>query len=215
MRTRVLCCICFSLFLLFANYALAQDGHDWCSWTGVALNYRISPDLRIMSKAQVRTKDDFSKFERFFINSGVGYKVLPRLELRAVVAYHRRSSSKGEFNAYRYHLGSEASWKRGGFRFQWRERFQHTFALNDDEMMIRSRLKFDYTVPATIFTPYFSVETFNDIESDDFFDANRIRYIPGLKMKLTDMYFMSVFYCRQDDGTKKSNIAGVEFFINL
>ena len=203
--------------LALGNFPLmAQDGADWSSWTSVVVNHKFNKNLRLMSKVQVRSRDNFSAFERFFINAGLGYKVLPKWELKGVFAYHRRNSaSKGNFNAYRYHLGSEAFWKKGDFRIRWRERFQHTFALGDDEMIIRSRLMFDYNIPSTILVPYFSIETFNDLENNDAFKAERIRYMPGLRMNLTDMYSLSVFYCRQDDISTKTNIAGVEFIINL
>ena len=194
----------------------AQDGVDWSSWTSVVVNHKFNNSLRVMSKAQVRSRDNFSAFERFFINAGLGYKVLPNWEVKCVLAYHRRSSvSKGSFNAYRYHLGSEAFWRKGDFRIRWRERFQHTFAFGDGEMIVRSRLMFDYNIPSTILVPYFSIETFNDLEDNDFFKAERIRYMPGLRINLTNMYSLSVFYCRQDDVITKTNIAGVEFIINL
>lgn len=211
------------LLLVFCGFValehfplMAQEGADWSSWTSVTVNHKFNKSLRIMSKAQVRTRDNFGAFERFFINAGLGYKVLPNWELKGVLAYHRRSSaSKGNFNAYRYHLGSEAAWKKCNFRIRWRERFQQTFALGDDEMIIRSRLMFDYSIPSTILVPYFSVETFNDLGNNDFFKAERIRYMPGLRVNLTDMYSLSIFYCRQDDISRKTNIAGVEFIINL
>lgn len=214
MKTRSFWDILLFMFLLLnIDKACSQD---WCSWTGVTVNHRITPIIRVMSKMEVRTKDNISDFERFFINAGLGYKILPKWELKGVLAYHRRSSiSKGDFNAYRYHIGSEASWRKGSFRIQWRERFQHTFALGDGEMIVRFRLKFDYNFPSTIFSPYFAIETFNDIESNEFFKAGRIRYIPGMKLKLNSMYSMSVFYCLQDDRISKSNIAGVEFSIDL
>lgn len=74
---------------------------------------------------------------------------------------------------------------------------------------------FDYNIPSTILSPYFSIEAFNDLENDDSFKAERIRYMPGLKINLSDMYSLSVFYCRQDDVSRKTNIAGVELIINL
>lgn len=217
MKTHRLGIVFLILFILGGiDGVKSQNNPDWCSWTGVTLNYKINRSLRFMSKTEVRTKDNFSDFERFFINAGIGYKVLPGWELRGVLAYHRRSStSRGDFNAYRYHIGSEATWKKGYFRIQWRERFQHTFVLGDGEIMIRSRLKFDYNIPSTILAPYFMVEAFNDVESENVFKAERIRYTPGVKFKLTDNYSLSVFYCRQDDGDRKSNIGGVEFFVNL
>lgn len=207
----------FCGFIVLEYFPLMAQGRaDWSSWTSVTVNHKFNNRLRIMSKAQIRTRDNFGAFERFFINTGLGYKVLPNWELKGVLAYHLRSSaSKGSFNAYRYHLGSEAAWKKGNFRIRWRERFQQTFALGDDEMIIRSRLMFDYSIPSTILVPYFSVETFNDLENNDFFKAERIRYMPGLRVNLTDMYSLSVFYCRQDDISRKTNIAGVEFIINL
>lgn len=207
----------FCGFLTLGNTRLmAQDVTDWSSWTSVVVNHKFNSSLRLMSKMQVRSKDNFSAFERFFVNAGLGYKVLPKWELKAVFAYHRRSSaSKGKYNAYRYHLGSEATWKKGDFRIRWRERFQQTFALGDVENIIRSRLMFDYNIPSTILSPYFSIEAFNDLENDDSFKAERIRYMPGLKINLSDMYSLSVFYCRQDDVSRKTNIAGVEFIINL
>lgn len=207
----------FCGLLMFGNISLtAQDRTDWSSWTSVVVNHKFNNSLRLMSKMQVRTRDNFSAFERFFVNTGLGYKVLPKWELKGVLAYHRRSSSsKGKFNAYRYHIGSEAAWKKGDFRIRWRERFQQTFAMGDVETIIRSRLMFDYNIPSTILAPYFSIETFNDLENDDFFKAGRIRYMPGLKINLSNMYSLSVFYCRQDDVSRKTNIAGVEFIVNL
>mgnify|MGYP001117135975 FL=1 len=207
----------FCVLLMFGNISLtAQDRTDWSSWTSVVVNHKFNNSLRLMSKVQVRTRDNFSAFERFFVNAGLGYKVLPKWELKAVFAYHCRSSaSKGKYNAYRYHIGSEATWKKGDFRIRWRERFQQTFAFGDVENIIRSRLMFDYNIPSTILAPYFSIETFNDLENDDSFKAERIRYMPGLKINLSEMYSLSVFYCRQDDVSRKTNIAGVEFIINL
>ena len=207
----------FCGFLIFENTRLmAQDFTDWSSWTSVVVNHKFNPSLRVMSKVQVRTRDDFGAFERFVVNAGLGYKVLPKWELKGVFAYHRRNSaSKGEFNAYRYHIGSEATWKKGDFRIRWRERFQQTFALGDAETIIRLRLMFDYNIPSTILALYFSIETFNELENNDFFRAERIRYMPGLKINLSDMYSLSVFYCRQDDISRKTNIAGMEFIINL
>ena len=207
----------FCVLLMFGNISLtAQDRTDWSSWTSVVVNHKFNNSLRLMSKVQVRTRDNFSAFERFFVNAGLGYKVLPKWELKAVFAYHRRSSAfKGKYNAYRYHIGSEATWKKGDFRIRWRERFQQTFAFGDVENIIRSRLMFDYNIPSTILAPYFSIETFNDLENDDSFKAERIRYMPGLKINLSEMYSLSVFYCRQDDVSRKTNIAGVEFIINL
>lgn len=112
-----------------------------------------------------------------------------------------------------YRFGSDL--EKGDFRIRWRERFQQTFAFGDVENIIRSRLMFDYNIPSTILAPYFSIETFNDLENDDSFKAERIRYMPGLKINLSEMYSLSVFYCRQDDVSRKTNIAGVEFIINL
>ena len=87
----------FCGFLTLGNTRLmAQDVTDWSSWTSVVVNHKFNSSLRLMSKMQLRSKDNFSAFERFFVNSGLGYKVLPRWELKAVLAYHRRSSaSKG------------------------------------------------------------------------------------------------------------------------
>lgn len=217
METHKLCVIWVLLSILFfVDEVRSQEKSDWCSWTGVTVNYKINDRMRLMSKTEVRSKDNISDFERFFINGGVGYKVLPKWELRGVLAYHRRSSSsKGDYNAYRYHIGSEASWKYGDFKIQWRERFQHTYLLEENELLIRSRLKFDYYIPSSMLAPYFSVETFNNIRNGSFFNADRVRYTPGMRVKLSETYSVSAFYCRQDDGAKKSNIAGVEFFINL
>lgn len=76
----------FCGFLIFENTRLmAQDFTDWSSWTSVVVNHKFNPSLRVMSKVQVRTRDDFGAFERFFVNAGLGYKVLPKWELKGVL----------------------------------------------------------------------------------------------------------------------------------
>ena len=84
----------FCGLLALVNFPLiAQERADWSSWTSVVVNHKFNKNLRLMSKVQVRSRDNFSAFERFFINAGLGYKVLPKWELNGVFDYHRRSSA--------------------------------------------------------------------------------------------------------------------------
>ena len=58
----------FCVFLTLGNTRLmAQDVADWSSWTSVVVNHKFNSSLRLMSKMQVRSKDNFSASESLTI----------------------------------------------------------------------------------------------------------------------------------------------------
>lgn len=189
----------------------AQEGADWRSWTSVSFNHRINSGLRVRSKLEYRTKNDFGSSDRWNANVGLHYAVLPRLELKGSYELHHRQTAGGVWRfRHRFNLGTLASWRWGDFRLSWRERLQETLQGDDAECMLRSRLKLDYSVPQTRLQPHFSVEIFQRLDSS-FPEIPVVRYRPGVKYGISRRCALVVFYCRQYEKIRKANIAGVDW----
>lgn len=215
-RLRMLLAILI-LLVCFGKVGLsAQETVDWRSWTSAVVNYRITKSLLVRTKLEYRLKDDISKSDRWSLNAGLNYNILPFLEIKGAYEFHHRKLGDDLWKfRHRYYLGAQASWKFCDFKLSWRERFQQTIQDGDVESMLRSRIKLDYGIPGTCLQPHFSIETFLCLNDGTFPKVCRIRYRPGVKIGFSKRYALIVFYCRQYEKLRKSNIAGMEMDFNF
>lgn len=200
---------------LVSMYLPAQESIDWRSWTSVIANYKIDKSFRLRTKLEYRLKDNLGITDRWNANVSLNYAVLPHLEVEGSYELHHRLLNADVWMfRHRFVIATQASWKFYDFKLSWRERLQETLQDGNLENVLRSRLKLDYVIPQTCLQPYFSTEIFQKLNSE-FPGIFMVRYRPGLKISLSKKYALVLFYCRQYEKKQKSNIAGVDFELNL
>ena len=164
------------LLLGVVSSVYAQDD-DFTTWTKFKINHKIDSRFSVSGDAELRTKDDMNKWDRWGLTVGGDYRAYSFLKLG--VAYETHLCDLGDSGwkfRHRYHLSATAS-----FRYQWlkvylRERFQQTFDSGDAETRLRSRLKLSYAPTKGIVFPYFSVELYQSLDDAPFWRVARMRY---------------------------------------
>ena len=133
-----------------------------------------------------RTKDDLNKTDRWGLDVGGSYSVLPFLKVAAgyEIHYRNRGESGWKFR-HRYHFDGTLSTRVQRLKLSLRECFQHTFDSGGDEFLWRSRAKLAYDIPKCKIEPYASVEMYNGLNRGERFDVQRMRYRGGVVLPLS------------------------------
>lgn len=204
-----ICCLLVGL-LCMSHFSLHAQETDFATWANVGLVYKIKPAFAVSGGLEWRTKDDLSRTDRWGMNVGGSYQVLPFLKLGAGYELHYRNRGDAGWKfRHRYSFDGTLSTHIQRIKLSLRERFQHTFDKNSDEFRLRTLVKLAYVMPKYELEPYISVEMYNGLNSGDRFDVKRMRYRGGVAIPLSDRWKGDVFYCRQWEQDKQKNILGV------
>lgn len=194
-------------------YAQADE---FATWSMIRVNHKILPDLKFSAAVEFRSKADLKQADRWGGDAGIMYNLLPCLQVEGVYELHYRRLDKGEWKfRHRYNLGVQVSADWRDFKISLRERFQETFSEGNVENRLRSRLKISYGPDKWRVKPYFAPELYQPIGDRAFFRVARMRYRPGVEIRLARRCSADVFYCRQYEPGNSRNIFGVEVGISL
>lgn len=191
--------------------AQAQDA-DYTSWMKLGANYEFGEKLDFSGGLEWRTKNHLRNTDRWGVDLGAKYAILPFLKLGAGYEIHYRNrGDEGWKFRHRYHADGTLSARWARLKFSLRERFQHTWDDVEDEWRMRSRLKMAYDWPQCRVEPYVSVEMYNSLNRGDRFEVARMRYRAGTSFPLfSDKWEADLFYCRQWEADGRKNIFGLD-----
>lgn len=196
--------------LCISQLSLRAQEKDFATWANVGLEYKVKPAFAVSGGLEWRTKDDLSKTDRWGLNIGGAYTLLPFLKVGAGYELHYRNRGEAGWKfRQRYYFDGTLSTRLHDVKLSLRERFQHTFERSNNEYRLRSQFKVAYDVPDCILEPYVSVEMYNGLNAGDRFDVKRMRYRGGITLPLSDRWKADVFYCRQWEQKRQKNIFGL------
>ena len=203
------------LMLLPVRRVYAQS-EDFATWTGVKVSHKVAPRWSLSAATEFRSKDHLKKADRVSLNLGASCDVLSFLKISGIYELHYRNrGSDGWKFRHRYLIGPQASVKGGYFKFSLREYFQQTISEGEAESRLRSRIKAEYVPTSWTLHPYFSAELYQPIGGDAFFSIARMRYRPGINVRISQKCSCDVFYCRQYEPVRSINIVGLEFLVRF
>lgn len=204
------CCLLVVLLTVSHVSIKAQD-KGFTTWANLGFEHKLKSDFAINAGLEWRTKDDLARTDRWGMNVGGSYTLLPFLKLGAGYEVHYRNrGDQGWKFRHRYSFDGTLSTRLQNIKLSLRERFQHTIDGGSDEFRLRSRMKAAYAIPKCILEPYVSIEMYNSLNRCDHFGVKRMRYRGGIELPLSDRWSADVFYCRQWESDKQKNIVGVE-----
>ncbi len=190
---------------------MAAQTDEFATWSIVNVSCGLARDWSFVGYVEYRAKDNLKHSDRWTFSAMVNYRPLSFLMLEGGYEMHYLYNGSGDWGIRnRYALGAQGSVKWWNLAFSLRERIQRTVTKGVAEDCLRSRLKISYAPGGWIVNPYFSAELFQPIGGDAFFTVDRMRYRPGIAVKLSDRCSLDMFYCRQYEPESCRNIFGVE-----
>jgi len=179
----------------------AQD--DFGSILSADVTKKITKKLNINFEEEFRTRSDFSEIERFSHALEVSYKPFNFLKVGGVYnLINFNHEKRGWEIRHRYYFYATGNMEAGRFTFSLRERFQstkrqgvvQTATRANPKLYLRSRLKADYNIRKSKFTPYASFELFNTLNDPQKNGINQWRCIAGTDYKLNKKNVLALYY---------------------
>lgn len=200
--------------MLWASSPVYAEGFD--TWFTMKGNYKATNDLTVIGSAEFRLRESFQEVNRWGVGLGAEYKLLSFLKAEAgYELHHRNRGQEGWKFRHRYRVGLIGTAKLYQFKISLRERFQQTFNQGDVQTLLRSRLEVAYEPSNFFCKPYFSVEMYQPIGHQSFWNVTRMRYRPGVDIQLPKNWGLDLFYCYQHTPEANLNIIGVECSYNF
>lgn len=151
----LLSCLCFSLPVM----AQEMEDHTFGGWEFFEVNYdfRKSPFF-----ASFYFEHDNYRYQRFacwYTRTTLGVKALSWL--KADIAYDFLMETGGRLT-HKALFDLTGTLKQGGLKVSIRERYVHSWTPSAGKRgsVLRSRLKVQYDIPESRFSPYLAIETF-------------------------------------------------------
>jgi len=186
--------------------ARAQDSSDvdFGLWVSGEVSYKVHPKFEISLSEELRTDDNVRRIDQLKTTVGFGSKINRYLKVGFgyVMKNYRdtRLSSGWEFR-HRYFIYATGSYKVARVKFSLREYLQGTHRIGVDsrvnpEFYSKTRLKIEYDIRKSMFTPYVAVEAYaalNDKELKGWNAFDRIRYSAGTEIEFDKHNSLDVF----------------------
>ena len=207
---------CLVVLVLLPVCTVCAQSDDFTTWTGVKVHHRLATRWNVSAMAEFRSKNHLKEADRVSFNLGASYDICSFLKFSGAYELHYRTrGDEGWKFRHRYLLGPQASVKCRNFKFSLREYFQQTISEGETESRLRSRIKAEYVPASWALHPYFSAELYQPIGGEAFFSIARMRYRPGINIRISKRCSCDVFYCRQYEPERSVNIAGLEFSVGF
>ena len=175
--------------LLLAGSASAQTNTDLGTWSSIQL---VKPWAKpyLTARLEHRSFDHVTATECYFAALGAGTKVTPWLKADLGYEYWRVPSA-GDITINKATAGVTATMSREALSVILREKYELAFyAGGRTSGTLRSRLRAQYVIPDSRFTPYMMYEHFQTIGEG----WQRSLHYVGTEIRLTRAQSLDLFY---------------------
>ena len=182
---------------VFAAVSAKAEDDALCTWTTVAFDKSIGKwSVGLASEYRHKIHEGVSKTDQYFARPRVAYKALPWLTLRYQMDFAATSSGF----TMRFLPEVTMSKKLGDFTIAYRQRTQTTWKTEQgtNSTVLRSRAKFDYSIPKTPLSVHFAFEPYwCDFSKTSFAWFQKARWYAGFNIKLLDNLTLTPQYLCQ------------------
>lgn len=214
------------IVLLMPNAIFAQDDVDASAWAIISVKKPLKHDWIALLRSEIHTKDHTSDMDYWYIAAGTGHKFNNWLRTDfglIYVGYHGPASSTNSAYwrpIYRTYLSFSENKKVGPIRGTLREYWGYcwmpettvegNYKKGSAYHEFRLRLRLDYIIDHSKFTPYAYVEEWNKSKLE------RIRYVGGVDYKMNKHNTIGAFYMWQDKyHSIDTHVFGIEYSLLL
>ena len=211
---------------LVLSVTLSGQKTDFGIWYDVKAEHKIIKHLRFDLEASVRTDQNASNIDKFFIEPGLRYKFN---DYFAAGIYYRFIEQKEDDDRYyarhRWFLQIKGSLPAGRFTLSARSRIQQQLKtyIEDphDELPAwyhRLRLEIEYDIKGIPLEPYINIEMHNLLFSPNNYAVDKWRYIAGAQYTFRKTHTFGLEYIYNESRVTKpayENLLGITYTINF
>ncbi len=203
-KTRILITSFLSLFLLITINLEAQETtvtSDLEMWNNVAISKKIGDRWQISLKEELRFTEDISRFDMFFTDLGLDYKINKHFSAGVNYRFYQNKNSDNDFIT-QHRLSADINYKQKLDRFTFGYRLQ--FQNKDEDLLsgssennvynLRNKISVDYDIKNFKLEPYFQAEIFRKYETGEESYFNKMRWKLGASYPVTRSSDIELFY---------------------
>jgi hypothetical protein len=207
----------------FKAEGLCSDETDSKLWIAQEISHGITDRLSFKLEFNERFYDDISRWEEFYIDTGIDYKLTDWLVLGPRYRYVKaRFRSEDEVTENRFHMNIELIARLRRLSFEFRSRYEYR-TFEDDTIKHRFTERIKMVVPLgwkiedRRVEAYLSDELYYDIDNHE---ANNNEKHLGIKLPLYDRFSLKLYYGheikkRHENWNFHTHIIGITAAFNL
>lgn len=212
--------------LILLSSALKAQNADFGIWYDLKADYRFAKGFRADFEACLRTVNDASEVDSWYLEPGIRYKFNKYFSAGVYYRFTKRIEDDGNYYArHRWALQAKGDLPVGRFTLSLRYRFQEqtkTYIEDpDDEKQIwfnRTRFEVDYDVKGLPLKPYANIEVWNELFADNGIFIDETRYIVGAEYRIFKNNSVGLEYLYHTSKISKPanrNILSINYFISF
>ena len=153
-----LCAVVLTLQGLCPLSAQEKEDNTFGGWEFIEVNHDFGKSPVFATFYFEHDNYRYRRLECWYTRTTLGVKLLPWLKADVAYDYIREPS----WVTHKAAFDMTASLRQGGLKVSVRERYMHSWtpALGSEGDILRSRLKVQYDIPESRFSPYLAVEVF-------------------------------------------------------
>jgi len=180
-----------SAIALFAAQATAQTSSDFGTWSSIQIVKSFGAPYA-MARLEHRSYDNVGSTECWFAMAGGGYNF--NSWLKADLSYeYWQIPAAGDMVQHKAVLCFTETLKRSDLALALREKYELAYIPDSDSFTntLRTRLRGQYKIPDSIFTPYLMYEFFNSFDTGKWV---RSLHYAGTEISLGGGHALDLFY---------------------
>lgn len=216
----------FILVVIVLSARLSAQKSDFGIWYEVNADYEIIKGLRFDLETSIRTDENASRVESFYIEPGLRYKFNDYFSAGLYYRFIENIEKDDQYHPrHRWFIQVKGDLPVKRFTFSARYRLQEQFKtyIEDPEDEIpawghRLRLEIDYDIKGLPLMPYSSAEMYSQPSEANDIPVDRWRYIAGVEYTVCKKHTFSLEYIYNESRVSKPaymNIIGVRYDISL
>jgi opacity protein-like surface antigen len=218
--------IFFLLLALLLPGTLWGQKTDFGIWYEIQADYSIIKGLRFDLETSLRTDQDASNIESFYLEPGIRYKLNKYLSAGVYYRYIEQKEKDDAFHArhrWFFQVKGDLPVKRFTLsaRYRLQEQFKTYIEDPEDEIPVwghRLRLELDYDIKGLPLKPYTSAEIYSQPSEQNETLADRWRYVAGAEYTFLKKHTIGLEYVYNVSKVSKPaymNIIGIKYGLSL
>ena len=197
--------------VLLLPAVLTGQKSDFGLWYEFSADRELVKGLRIEAEASLRTDNNASRAESWYIEPGLRYKFNKYFAAGIYYRFIEQLENDNSFHArHRWFVQFKGDLPISRITFSARYRIQQQFKTYirdpEDEIPVwsqRLRVEMDYDVKSLPLTPFINAEIYNQVFAGNDISVEKMRYMAGVEYTIAKRHTIGITYIYQDSKVSK------------
>jgi hypothetical protein len=206
-----------ALILIVLSITGYSQNKDFGIWYGGNVSHEFLKNTEIDLGACLRTNQNASHTDQFYIDGGIGYKFNKYIAISGNYRWILKDEKNiGYFNRYRFYGDLKLSYPVNNFKLSTRFRLQSQYKQYAEkaedklpDYYCRIKAGIYYNWPFSPFNPYISAEWFYPLNHDAVNFADQKRFAGGIQYKINKKHALEAEFIFQREYLPKRTDSGI------